>query len=127
MKEQKLKIMTGLEDHFELLVVEDELAEDEEAMIEEDGYNCFTIEYSEFKSSTNERSISQNIYINYFSENRDDLDEQTLDIISIVSAVKGVSFDSSNKERLQMKDTDRYIDRIVLKFKRVIPIECIRN
>ncbi|SDY42897.1 hypothetical protein [Bacillus sp. 166amftsu] len=127
MKEQKKGIKTGLEERFDLLVVEDELAEDEEEQLQQDKYNCFIIEYGEFQPSTNERTVSQTVYISYLSENQDDLDEQTIDIISLVSKVKKVSFVNSKNDRLQVKDTDRYIDRVVFTFKRVIPIECIQS
>ncbi|WP_235674884.1 hypothetical protein [Bacillus mycoides] len=125
MQEQRIGIKTKLEDYFKLLVVEDELAEDEEEQLQEVGYNCFTIEYGEFQPSSNERTISQNVYISYLSENQDDLDEQTIDIISLVSKEKKVSFVVSKNDRLQMKDTDRYIDRVVFTFRRMIPIECL--
>ncbi|WJE54324.1 hypothetical protein QRE66_08840 [Bacillus cereus] len=125
MKEQKKGIKTELEERFELLVVEDELAEDEEELLQQEGYNCFTIEYAEIQPSSNERTVSQTVYITYLSENQDDLDEQTIDIISLVSKVKKVSFVISKKDRLQVKDTDRYIDRVVFTFRRMIPIECI--
>jgi hypothetical protein len=60
----------------------------------------------------------------YYSENRDDVDEQTIDIISSVSSIKGINFVNTVKERLQEKDTDRYVDRVTLVFRRVIPIGC---
>ncbi|MGG0731567.1 hypothetical protein [Bacillus paramycoides] len=125
MKEQRKDIKKALEDGFKLLVVEDELAEDEESQLTEDGYNCFILEYGEFQPSSNERTISQNIYVSYLSENQADLDEQVIDIISLVGKVKMVSFIASKSERLQVKDTDRYIDRVVFTLKRVIPLECI--
>ncbi|WP_230396890.1 hypothetical protein [Bacillus cereus] len=125
MKEQRLGIKTKLDDYFKLLVVEDELAEDEEEEMAEEGYNCFLIEYGEFQPSSNERTISQNVYITYLSEKQDDLEEQIIDIISLISGVKRLLFVSSKSDRFQMKDTDRYIDRVVFTFKRVIPFECI--
>ncbi|MDY8162688.1 hypothetical protein [Bacillus thuringiensis] len=125
MKEQRLGIKTKLDDYFKLLVVEDELAEDEEEEMAEEGYNCFLIEYGEFQPSSNERTISQNVYITYLSEKQDDLEEQIIDIISLISGVKRLLFVSSKSDRFQMKDTDRYIDRAVFTFKRVIPFECI--
>ncbi|MEB9380476.1 hypothetical protein P4J09_20845 [Bacillus cereus] len=125
MKEQRLGIKTKLDDYFKLLVVEDELAEDEEEEMAEEGYNCFLIEYGEFQPSSNERTISQNVYITYLSEKQDDLEEQIIDIISLISGVKRLLFVSSKSDRFQMKDTDRYIDRVVFTFKRVIPLECI--
>ncbi|MGX5538146.1 hypothetical protein MU858_21350 [Bacillus sp. PGP15] len=125
MKEQRKSIKETLDNAFKLLVVEDELAEDEESQLTEEGYNCFVLEYGEFQPSSNERTISQNIYISYLSENQDELDEQVIDIISLISKVKMVSFVVTKSDRLQVKDTDRYIDRVVFTFKRVIPIECI--
>ncbi|WP_245003023.1 hypothetical protein [Bacillus nitratireducens] len=125
MKEQRKGIKKALEDGFRLLVVEDELAEDEESQLTEEGYNCFILEYGEFRASSNERTISQNIYVSYLSENQADLDEQVIDIISWVGKVKMVSFVVSKSDRLQVKDTDRYIDRVVFTLKRVIPLECI--
>ncbi|AXY08541.1 hypothetical protein CUC43_29380 [Bacillus thuringiensis LM1212] len=125
MKEQRLGIKTKLDDYFKLLVVEDELAEDEEEEMAQEGYNCFLIEYGEFQPSSNERTISQNVYITYLSEKQDDLEEQIIDIISLISGVKRLLFVSSKSDRFQMKDTDRYIDRVVFTFKRVIPLECI--
>ncbi|MEB4814742.1 hypothetical protein [Bacillus thuringiensis] len=125
MKEQRSGIKKVLEDSFELLVVEDELAEDEESQLTEEGYNCFILEYGEFQPSSNERTISQNVYVSYLSENQANLDEQVIDILSLVSNVKKVSFVVTKSDRLQVKDTDRYIDRVVFTFKRVIPFECI--
>ncbi|WP_223266665.1 hypothetical protein [Bacillus thuringiensis] len=125
MKEQRRGVKNALEDGFKLLVVEDELAEDEESQLTEEGYNCFILEYGEFRPSSNERTISQSIYVSYLSEKQSNLDEQVIDIISWVSKVKMVTFVVSKSDRLQVKDTDRYIDRVVFTFKRVIPIECI--
>ncbi|MEB9921115.1 hypothetical protein P4K81_29915, partial [Bacillus cereus] len=113
MKEQRSGIKKALEDGFKLLVVEDELAEDEESQLTEEGYHCFILEYGEFQPSSNERTISQSIYVSYLSENQSNLDEQVIDIISWVGKVKMVSFVVSKSDRLQVKDTDRFIDRVV--------------
>ncbi|MEK4501935.1 hypothetical protein [Bacillus sp. FSL R12-0069] len=125
MKEQRKGIREALSNGFKLLVVEDELAEDEESQLTEEGYHCFILEYGEFQPSANARTLSQIIYVSYLSENQNDLDEQIIDIISWVSKVKMVSFVVSKSDRLQVKDTDRYIDRVVFTFQRVIPIACI--
>ncbi|WP_225434115.1 hypothetical protein [Peribacillus tepidiphilus] len=122
MNEQITGIVNNLQNTFGLPVFEDEIAEDEEASLEV--YNCFVFETSEFKPTNDIRKLSQNINVYYYSENQDNVDEQTIDIITVINAVKGVSFLGSSKERLQVKDTDRFIDRVVLTFKRVIPIEC---
>jgi hypothetical protein len=122
MREQIDELVNGLKDQFGLPVFEDEIAEDEEETLSE--YNCFVFETGEFRTTNDIRKVIQDIYVYYYSENRDDVDEQTIDIISVVSSIKGVNFVNTIKERLQEKDTDRYVDRVTLVFRRVIPIEC---
>ncbi|GIN71249.1 hypothetical protein J14TS2_17240 [Bacillus sp. J14TS2] len=124
MRKQKSNIYDGIVETFDLPVYEDEIAEDEDERLLEEGYNCFIFETGEFQRTNDFKKVAQNIRIYYYSENRDDVDEQTIDIISTCLKAPGVDFTSTNKERLQMKDTDRYIDRVVLQFRRVIPIEC---
>lgn len=124
MRKQKSNIYDGIVETFKLPVYEDEIAEDEDERLLEEGYNCFILETGEFQPTNDFKKVSQNIRIYYYSENRDDVDEQTIDIISTCIRAPGVTFTNSNKERLQMKDTDRFIDRVVLQFRRVIPIEC---
>jgi hypothetical protein len=121
MREQIDTLVNGLKG-FGLPVYEDEIAEDEEETLTE--YNCFVFETGEFRTTNDIRKVTQDIYVYYYSENRDDVDEQTIDVISVVSSIKGMSFVNSIKERLQEKDTDRYVDRVTLVFRRVIPIEC---
>jgi hypothetical protein len=123
MRVQKEGIFNNLQNQFNLPVFEDEIAEDEEKSLDKSGYNCFVFETSEFQTTQDIKKVRQNIYVSYYSEQRDDVDETTIDIISILTPVKGVTFSSSRKERLQMKETDRYIDRVTLTFTRVIPIE----
>lgn len=124
MKKQKSEIYNGLSNTFLLPVYEDEIAEDEDERLIQEGYNCFILETGEFQPTNDFTKLSQNIRVYYYSENSDDVDEQTLDIISTCIKAKAVSFTGSIKERLQMKDTDRYIDRVVIAFRRVIPVEC---
>ncbi|MEH7490833.1 hypothetical protein [Neobacillus niacini] len=123
MHKQKEGIFNSLQTHFTLPVFEDEMAEDEEKQLDKKGYNCFIFETSEFQTTEDIKKLKQNIYVSYYSENKDDVDETTIDIISVLTPIKGVTFSSSKKERLQMKETDRFIDRVRLTFTRVIPIE----
>lgn len=123
MIEQKEGIFNNLQTHFTLPVFEDELAEDEEKLLDKKGYNCFVFETSEFQTTNDIKRLKQNIYVSYYSEHKDDVDETTIDIISVLNAVKGINFSSSRKERLQMKETDRFIDRVTITFTRMIPIE----
>ncbi|WP_144461769.1 hypothetical protein [Siminovitchia fortis] len=126
MAEQKKKIFSSLKDHFGLEVYEDEIAEDEEEqLLNLDKYNFFTLEMSNFRPAQDPaRSISQDVIIDYYSEKRDDVDEVSIDVISLISAIKGMRFTGTQRERLRVKDMDRYIDRVSFLFRRVIPIEC---
>jgi hypothetical protein len=124
MGEQKNGIFENLKS-FELPVFEDEVAEDEdERLLDSNAYNCLVFETSDFKKTNDIKIITQDIYVSYYSENRDDVDEQTIDIISLIDSVKGISFSRSVRERLRVKETDRYIDRVTIMFIRKIPIEC---
>jgi hypothetical protein len=124
MGEQKSGIFGHLKS-FQLPVFEDEVAEDEdERLLNSNAYNYFVFETSDFKKTNDIKFVTQDIYVSYYSENRDDLDEQTIDIISLIDSVKGVSFSRSVKERLRVKETDRFIDRVTIMFTRKIPIEC---
>lgn len=127
MKKQKSSVYNILGNHFSLQVYEDEIAEDEEEqLVNLNTYNFFILEMGNFRPSenTDKKSISQEIIIDYYSENRDDVDEVTIDVISLVSAVKSVKFTGTQKQRLQVKGLDRYVDRVTFLFRRVIPIEC---
>lgn len=124
MKEQREEMFNRL-NNFGLSVYEDEIAEDEEQeLINSDKYNFFTLEFSDIRSTGNLKQLSQIIIVDYYSENRNDVDEMVIDIITLLKKVKGLNFDTTRKDRLQMKDTERYIDRVSVVFKRKIPIEC---
>ena len=75
------------------------------------------MEYGEFKPSSNERTISQSIYVSYLSENQSNLDEQVIDIISWVGKVKMVSFVVSKSASPSSERYDRFIDRVVLRLR----------
>lgn len=125
MREQRKEIYNSLKENFDLNVFEDEVAEDEEKeLLNADSYNFFTLEFSDIRSTNHIRQLSQMFIVEYYSENRDDVDETVIDVISLIKKIKGVTFDTTRKDRLQMKDTERYIDRVSLIFRRKIPIEC---
>lgn len=120
---QIVSLVEGLNTAFNLPVFEDEIAEDEEKNFQKDGYNCFVYETGSFELTSNNSKIAQTITVYFYSENKDDIDEQTLDIVSIISTIRAVSFVTTDKQRLQKKETDEYIDRVILTFKRVIPFD----
>jgi hypothetical protein len=126
MAEQKDQIFSLLEKYSGLKVYEDEIAEDEEEeLLNLEKYNFYTLAMGNFRPAQEPaKSIAQDIVIDYYSENRDDVDDVTIDVISLISTIKGMRFNGTQKDRLRVKDMDRYIDRVSFLFRRVIPIEC---
>lgn len=107
---------------FNLPVFEDDLAEDEEKEFLEKGYNFFVYETGDMFKNDDKKSLGQDIAVFYFSENRDDLDEQTIKIIQVLSNIKLLSLVRTQKRRLKRKDTDSYVDQIALVYNRKIII-----
>ena len=123
MREQVDAIYDSLSTTFNIPVFEDEIAEDEEALLDND-YHCFVYETGEMKKNNDNKTLSQAVTIYYYSENRNDLDERTIDIMRSLTGVKTMPFVKTVKQRLQKKDTDRYIDRVVFTYARRIPVGC---
>lgn len=110
---------------FGLAIYEDEIAEDEEQdLLKSDKYNFFTLDFGDIIQARNSKNLTQTIVIEYYSENMNDVDETVIDVYTLIKKISGISFDSTRKERLRMKDTERYIDRVSIIFRRMIPIEC---
>lgn len=110
---------------YGLSVYEDEVAEDEEEdLLNADNYNFFTLEYSDISSTANFKNLSQIIVVDYYAENRTDVWETVTDVITDIKQVKAITFERATKERLKMKDTERYVDRVSIIFKRMIILEC---
>ena len=107
---------------FNFPVFEDDLAEDEEKEFLKKGYNFFVYETGDMFKNDDMKSISQDVAVYYYSENRDDLDEFTINIIQTLSNIKLLSLVRTQKQRLRRKDTDSYVDRIVLVYTRKIVI-----
>lgn len=124
MQEQIDGIITALES-FNLKVYEDELSEDEEAFHKNDqeqGYHFFVYDTGEMEPANDSKSINQEVAIYYYSENRDDLDERTIDIILSLKDIPMFSLQNTFKDRLKRKDADKYVDRIVITYKRRIVV-----
>lgn len=119
---QLLAVLKG----FDLPVFEDELGEDEEENIrnDENGYHFFTFETGDITRNEGNKSVSQEVIVYYYSENRDDLDERTVDILSSLSTIPLMVFEGTKKQRLRRKDTDSYVDRIIFLYSRKIVLGC---
>jgi len=107
---------------FSIPLFEDEIAEDEEEELYQNDYHCFVYETLDIAPNNDMKSVVQTIAIYYYSENRDDLDERTVDIILSLKDVKGFSLSRTTKQRLQIKDTDRFIDRVIFEYNRRIVV-----
>lgn len=107
---------------FNIPLFEDEIAEDEEEKLFKDEYHCFVYETLDIENSNDLKSIMQTVAIYYYSENRDDLDERSVDIILALKDVPGLSLSRTTKQRLQKKDTDQFVDRVVFEYTRKIVV-----
>lgn len=125
MEKQRSRIYEALSS-FGLPVFEDEIAEDEEQeLLQAEKYNFFTIDFGDIATMRdNPTKVSQTVVVEYYSENKNDVDHMTIDIISKMKNINSVFFNQTRKERLKMRDTERYIDRISIVLRRVIPIAC---
>lgn len=105
---------------FGVPVYEDEISQDEEKKLHDD-YHCFVYFTDAMSYNNDMKSISQAVHIHYYSEDREDLDERTIEIAERLKSVKRLLFVRTRKDRLQKKDTEQYVDRVILTFARVIP------
>lgn len=121
MQEQIDGIITALES-FNLKVYEDELSEDEETSYKKGQYHFFVYDTGDMELADDLKSINQDVTIYYYSENRDDLDERTVDIILSLKDVPMFKLQNTFKERLKRKDKDSYVDRIVFAYNRRIVV-----
>jgi len=121
MQEQINAMLEGLAS-FGIPIFENDIAEDEEAQFKEAGYHFFIYQTGDMFKNDDRATIGQDIAIFYFSENRDDLDEQTTNIIKALSNIPAFKFERTQKNRLRKKNTDEYVDQIVLLYNRLIKI-----
>jgi hypothetical protein len=122
-KQQNKAIPQELKDHFGLPVFQDNINNDE---VPPD-HNYFLIVYGDIGRSEDQKStgkhLSQDIYVVYLSEKNDEIDENCIDIISLVEGVKSISFQRTTKERVQKAETSEFVDRVTLIFTRMIKYE----
>lgn len=105
---------------FGLPVYEDEVAPDEEKDLLKN-YHCLVYETGPMSKNRDMKTVSQVLTVYYYCENRDDIDKRTIDIVDALESVPRLEFIRTQKQRLQKKDTDQFVDRVILTFARVIP------
>lgn len=107
-----------LEETFGVNVYQDQVAEDEEQ-----DYHYFIFETGGFERTESNFTLSQTVLVRYYSENRDDLDEVMLDIISTLESI-GNTFMRSSKSAIQKGETDSYVDEIEVYMTRKVKHGC---
>ncbi|SEB15756.1 hypothetical protein SAMN05421743_12139 [Thalassobacillus cyri] len=119
MAEQQERLVNDLNTTFTLPVFVDEAAEDE---LPADN-NYFLIVYGDMTTASKEGNLSQEVYVVYISEGNPDIEATTLDIISVGTRVRGISFSRTIKERVQKGETTDFFDRVTLIFRRILKHE----
>lgn len=109
---------------FNIPVFEDEVAEDIQEQFKQDGHHFFVYSTGDMIKNDDKKTIKQDVVIYYYSENRDDLDERTVDIITSLSTISMFKFERTQKQQLKRKDKDSYVDRIVFAYNRRIVTGC---
>jgi hypothetical protein len=119
MTKQQNKLVNDLESTFNLPVFGDE-ADSSELPADN---NYFLIIYGDIYSTNAEGNLSQEVYIVYLSEGNPEIEGTSLDIISVGTKVRGITFKRSIKERVQKGETEDYFDRVTLIFRRMLKYE----
>lgn len=110
-------LVTKLEGNFSVNVYQDEVSEDEES-----SYHYFIFETGGYTKAGN-HALNQDVLVRYYSENRDDLDERMLDIITVLESIN-YNFQSSTKTAIQKGDMDEYVDEVEIQLTRSVKYGC---
>ena len=125
MKSQKEQLVNEIEKAFpHIPFYEDEIAEDEEKKLVKGKYSAFVLSMGDISPNENKSYLSQEVVIDYYSENRDDVDEMILDVVVAVENVKTFKFVSASKVRARVKDSQRFIDVVSIEFSRSLKYGC---
>lgn len=122
---QTISIKKKLEEHFNLPVVQDFLSKDEKEEMG-DGYNYFIIEEDGFDQPTGENgkySVSQNVYVTFYSEGRESLTGDQLDVLTLLHS-STFKFNGTEVNHLKLDNQDRFIDQVIFSFKRILRSGC---
>lgn len=125
MKNQKEQLVNEIKQSFPSIpFFEDEIAEDEEKKLVKGKYSAFVLLMGDLSPNENEGYLSQEVVLDYYSENRDDVDEMILDIVATIKNVKTFKFANASKVRARVKDSQRFIDVVSIEFIRSIKYGC---
>lgn len=125
-RKQKNTIIENLENLFpDIPLYEDEVPQEETSKYDKGApYRLFVLKMGAINRQENMKFLTQDFSIDFYSENRDDVDETILDVITVLKLVPNVTFTESMKMRARHTDTNRFVDIFTLEFKRGMKIEC---
>lgn len=110
-------LIKKLHETIGLPIYQDSVSEDEQV-----DFNYFIFETIGFQKGESNAFLVQEILLRFISENRDDLDEITLDIIAALGESGQHHFQNSNKVAIRKGETDSFIDEVELTFTRTVKI-----
>ncbi|WP_170999897.1 hypothetical protein [Enterococcus nangangensis] len=122
---QTIENIKKLKEAFNLPVVQDFLSNDEKKSLG-DNYNYFIVEEDGFNSTIDEKgkySFTQNVYITFYSENRENLTGDQLDVLSLLHS-SVFRFRGTEVNHLKLENQDRFIDQVIFSFTRIIRGGC---
>jgi hypothetical protein len=107
-------LVEKLEGFFKARVYQNRVSKNDEGK-----YPYFIVETGGFERKENSFLLKQTVPIRYYSENRDDLDEMLLDLISTLEGMK-YSFVRSTKKSIPKDGVDGYVDELLVHVTRSI-------
>jgi hypothetical protein len=120
LKKMNDQLVARLQESFFVKVYQDQVSEDED----EGTYHYFIFETGGFtKPQDKQFGLRQDVLVRYYSENRDDLDEVAIDIITVLESI-GYVFQTSIKVGIQKGETDSYVDEMEFNFIRLVKYGC---
>lgn len=117
---QQVKILEYIDENFNFPVFQDEISESEIPS----NFNYLVIMYGNIRKGNEKGNLLQEIFVVWVSENGEEVEETSVDIISTVEKVPGINFKRTLKQRLQKDDVDEYVDQVTFIFERLIKYEC---
>jgi hypothetical protein len=123
LKNQTIEKMSVLSEYFKLPTYQDFLSEDEKSDLG-DSYDYFIFEEDEITIVDKDKyTMGQNVYITFYSENRDYLTGDQLDVIALMHN-NLFRFNGTDVNHLKLDNQDRYIDQVVFSFVRILRSGC---
>lgn len=120
---QTVEKMKKVSDYFDLPTFQDFLSEDEKEELG-DSYDYFIFEEDEITIVNKDKyTLGQNVYITFYSENREYLTGDQLDVIELLHQ-PNFRFSGTDVNHLKLDNQDRYVDQVVFSFVRIIRSSC---